>query len=127
MAEAGAPRKSIRDTVRKKDGKKASLRCIQKILAHAQEDVAWQGENSRAGGRPQELPPRRSSQAEEADAGRGRYGEGDHGVLQETCKARERSNQTHKGDPASTLTLRGGRRGGVHGDGAVVKFAVGRM
>ena len=55
MAQGGAPRMSIRDTVRKKDGKKAGLRAIDEILAHARNDVAWDGGDSRGGGRPQEL------------------------------------------------------------------------
>ena len=55
MAEAGAPRKSIRDTVRKKDGKKTNLRAIDGVLAHARKDSAWNGGDSRGGGRPQEL------------------------------------------------------------------------
>ena len=54
-AEEGVSRKRIRDTVRKKDGKKGSMRAIDQILAHARADDAWEGDESRAGGRPHEL------------------------------------------------------------------------
>ena len=53
--EEGAPRERIRKTVRKKDGRAANLRAIDGVIAHARADPDWQGENSSAGGRPQEL------------------------------------------------------------------------
>ena len=54
-AEEGASRKDIRKTVLKKDGKKASLGVIDYVLDHARDDPYWQGEDSVAGGQPQEL------------------------------------------------------------------------
>ena len=54
-ADEGASRGKIRKEVLRKDGKKASLRCLDKVLAHARADPYWQGEDSAAGGRPPEL------------------------------------------------------------------------
>ena len=54
-AEEGASRNNIRKEVRKKDGKRASLKAIDQVLAHARQDPNWQGTDSVAGGRPQEL------------------------------------------------------------------------
>ena len=54
-AEDGAPRERIRATVFKKDGAKASLKAIDKVLEHARADPEWQGEDSKAGGRPPKL------------------------------------------------------------------------
>ena len=53
--EEGASRESIRKTVLKKDGKRATLRSIDGVLATARDDPEWQGQDSSAGGRPQEL------------------------------------------------------------------------
>ena len=53
--EEGAELKKIRKTVPKKDGKRGSLRAIKAVLRRAREDPNWQGEDSSAGGRPQEL------------------------------------------------------------------------
>ena len=60
--EEGAPRKRILHTVRKKDGKKATPRAIDKVLAHVRADSSWQGEDSQAGGRPQALTAAEVSQ-----------------------------------------------------------------
>ena len=54
-AEEGASRVKIRKEVLKKDGKKAGLSAIDKILAHRRSDPDWEGEDSSAGGRPQEF------------------------------------------------------------------------
>jgi hypothetical protein len=54
-AEEGASRKKIRKEVRKKDGKQASFRAIDGVLQHHRSDPEWQGEDSAAGGRPQEF------------------------------------------------------------------------
>ena len=56
-AEEGAPRARIRASVLKKDGTQASLRSIDKVLAHARANPEWQGEDSQAGGRPPKLAP----------------------------------------------------------------------
>ena len=53
--EEGASRESIRKTVLKKDGKRATLRSIDGVLATAHDNPEWQGKDSSAGGRPQEL------------------------------------------------------------------------
>ena len=54
-AEEGASRSNIRKQVLKKDGKRAGLRAIAHVLQHARTDPDWQGDDSAAGGRPQEL------------------------------------------------------------------------
>ena len=54
-AEEGASREKIRKDVLKKNGKKASLRAIDGILAHARADPKWQGEEIISGGRPEDL------------------------------------------------------------------------
>ena len=54
-AEEGASRSKIRKEVRKKDGKMATPQSIHDVLEHARTDPAWQGRDSAAGGRPQEL------------------------------------------------------------------------
>lgn len=54
-AEEGASRSKIRRTVRKRDGTCGSERAIKGILAKARANPKWEGEDSAAGGRPQEL------------------------------------------------------------------------
>ena len=54
-AEEGASRRRIRKEVLKKDGQRATLQSIGGVLSHARADPAWQGRDSAAGGRPQEL------------------------------------------------------------------------
>ena len=54
-SEEGATEERIRDTVRKKDGTRASLRAIRAVVARARADPAWDGQDSRAGGRPRAL------------------------------------------------------------------------
>ena len=54
-AEEGASRQRIRKEVLKKDGRRATLQAIGGVLKHARADSAWQGRDSAAGGRPQEL------------------------------------------------------------------------
>ena len=54
-AEEGAARSKIRKEVRKKDGKMATHQSIAVVLERAKTDPAWQGKDSKAGGRPQEL------------------------------------------------------------------------
>ena len=56
-AEEGAPRERIRASVLKKDGTKSSMRSIDHVLARARNDPVWQGEHSKAGGRPEALEP----------------------------------------------------------------------
>ena len=53
-AEEGASRSKIRKACLKKDGKRANIRAIDAIIAHGQ-DPEYEGEDSRAGGRPREL------------------------------------------------------------------------
>ena len=57
-AEEGASLGKIRKEVLKKDGRRASLRAISKVLKHAREDPEWEGEDSAAGGRPPALDDR---------------------------------------------------------------------
>ena len=57
MSLAGARHSKIRNTVRKTDGNRAGHRAIKAIVAHARDDPNYEGENSSAGGRPQELSP----------------------------------------------------------------------
>ena len=54
-AEARVPVKEIRKTVRKRDGTRGSERAIKGIIAKARANPDWEGEDSAAGGRPQEL------------------------------------------------------------------------
>ena len=56
-AEEGASAKSIRETVLKKNGRRASLRAIDAVVAKAKSDPSWQGEDSSAGGRPPAFTP----------------------------------------------------------------------
>ena len=56
-AEEGASAKKIRQTVRKKDGTRGTVRAINAICAKARADPEWKGRDSAAGGRPQELSP----------------------------------------------------------------------
>ena len=54
-AEEGASLKKTRKTVLKRDGRRGSERAIKGIIANARADPDWEGEDSAAGGRPQEL------------------------------------------------------------------------
>ncbi len=54
-AEEGARRNNIRKEVLKKDGTRANIRAIDGVLQRARSDPDWQGDDSVAGGRPQEL------------------------------------------------------------------------
>ena len=54
QAEAGEPRKNIRKNIRKKDGSCAGMRAIDALIAHGK-DKKYDGEDSKAGGRPREL------------------------------------------------------------------------
>lgn len=56
-AKEGASTKAIRKTVLKKDGRLASLRAIDAVVAKANSDPSWQGEDSSAGGRPPAFTP----------------------------------------------------------------------
>ena len=49
---AGVTRDDIVQRVRKKDGKRPTLRAVDGVLARHREEPAWRGEDSRAGGRP---------------------------------------------------------------------------
>ena len=52
-------REDIAKKVRKKDGKRPSLRAVDAVLAKNHADLAWRGDESRAGGRPLLLTPKR--------------------------------------------------------------------
>ena len=54
QSEAGEPRKNIRKNIRKKDGSCAGMRAIDALIAHGK-DKKYDGEDSKAGGRPREL------------------------------------------------------------------------
>ena len=54
QAEAGEPRKNIRKNIRKKDGSCAGMRAIDALIAHGK-DKKYDGEDSKARGRPREL------------------------------------------------------------------------
>ena len=55
MRMAGAPREEMRDKARKTDGSKPSLRAVDEVIAHYEEDPEWDGEDSCAGGRPRTI------------------------------------------------------------------------
>ena len=55
LREKGTPREEIRDRVRKTDGAMPSLQAIDDVYGHFLNDPEWQGESSRAGGRPRDL------------------------------------------------------------------------
>ena len=50
MRMEGAKPEKIRKAFKKKNGRTANLRAIDDVLAHAQADPSWEGENSSAGG-----------------------------------------------------------------------------
>ena len=52
LRAAGVTRPDIVQRVRKKDGKRPTLRAVDGVLARHREEPAWRGEDSRAGGRP---------------------------------------------------------------------------
>ena len=54
QAERGAPRKDIRKTCLKNDGKQPGMKAIDAIIAHGT-DPDYDGTESSAGGRPREL------------------------------------------------------------------------
>jgi len=55
MRIAGAPRDTIRKTIRKSDGSTASLRAIDGVWDKFQQTPDWEGTDSAAGGRPRAL------------------------------------------------------------------------
>ena len=52
LRAVGVTRDDIVQRVRKKDGKRPTLRAVDGVLARHREEPAWRGEDSRAGGRP---------------------------------------------------------------------------
>ena len=54
IRQAGEPRKNIRKNIRKKDGSCAGMRAIDALIAHGK-DKKYDGEDSKARGRPREL------------------------------------------------------------------------
>ena len=52
LRAAGVTRDDIVQRVKKKDGKRPTLRAVDSVLARHREEPAWRGEDSRAGGRP---------------------------------------------------------------------------
>ena len=60
--EAGATRKKIIQTVRKKDNSRSTVRAIDEIIAHFKKDPKWRGQDSVAGGRPRELTQKEQKQ-----------------------------------------------------------------
>ena len=61
-ADEGAPARRIRKEVRKKDGKMCNMRAIRSLLKKAREDPDYEGIDSSAGGRPQELSSKEQRQ-----------------------------------------------------------------
>ncbi|MCP4467554.1 MAG: hypothetical protein GY813_12490 [Halieaceae bacterium] len=55
LRQAGKTRPDIQKLVKKKDGKRTTLRSIDRTLRKTREDPKWHGEDSRAGGRPPAL------------------------------------------------------------------------
>ena len=55
LRQAGKSRPEIQELVKKKDGKKTTLRSIDRTLRKTRKDPKWRGEDSRAGGRPPAL------------------------------------------------------------------------
>ena len=55
MSLAGLKPKDIVGKVHKKDGVRPKVRAVQKFIAKKKRFPEWQGDDSRAGGRPQEL------------------------------------------------------------------------
>ena len=52
LRAAGVARPEIVRRVRKKDGKRPSIRAVDAVLARHRVEPAWRGEDPRAGGRP---------------------------------------------------------------------------
>ena len=82
LRAAGAKRDDIAKKVRKKDGKRPSLRAVDAVLAKHKEDPSWRGDDSRAGGRPRAL--------------RAWEGEGHNAILQATSALPTGSVQGHR-------------------------------
>ena len=59
---AGRGRGDICRSVQKKDGKYASLRAVDAVLAKKRANPCWLGQDSRAGGRPLSLTPAQRGQ-----------------------------------------------------------------
>ena len=55
LRETGTRREEVRDRVRKTDGAMPSLQAIDDVYGHFLNDPEWQGESSRAVGRPRDL------------------------------------------------------------------------
>ena len=62
LRAAGAKRTDIAKRVRKKDGKRPSLRAVDAVLAKHKVDPSWRGDDSRAGGRPLVLSQKQRQQ-----------------------------------------------------------------
>ena len=62
MRIAGAPRQEMREKVRKTDGAMSSLKAVDDLISHFEEDPDWDGENSSAGGRPPLITPEQEKQ-----------------------------------------------------------------
>ena len=62
LRAAGAKREDIAKKVRKKDGKRPSLRAVDVVRTKHKEDRSWRGEDSRAGGRARVLSQKRRQQ-----------------------------------------------------------------
>lgn len=56
LSRCGYTATAISKTVRKKDGTRPQLRCVQAVLQKKRKEPRWRGENSQAGGRPKKLP-----------------------------------------------------------------------
>ena len=57
LRKAGTPRGEIRKLVKKKDGKRPSLRTVDNVLLKKKAKPSWRGGDSSAGGRPPALSP----------------------------------------------------------------------
>ena len=57
LRKAGTPRGEIRKLVKKKDGKRPSLRTVDNVLLKKKAKPSWRGDDSSAGGRPPALSP----------------------------------------------------------------------
>jgi len=56
LSRCGHTAAAISQTVRKKDGTRPRLRCVQAVLQKKKKEPRWRGDDSRAGGRPKTLP-----------------------------------------------------------------------
>ena len=58
MRQAGAPREDIVKRIKKKDGRRPTLRAVAAVIARKAAHPEWRGEDSVAGGRPCTLTPK---------------------------------------------------------------------